>query len=81
MYYQLSFLWEKRAVLHHWAQAGKQHKGPGSPVETLSFAVSLGEVPCSSCKLNPTSDWSDLRNCVAGLRGTISTNSTAAGGF
>lgn len=56
----------------------RQHKGP---VGTLSFVASLGQVPCSLCELNPTSDWSDLRNCITALCGTISTNSTAAGGF
>ena len=56
----------------------RQHKGP---VGTLSFVASLGQVPCSLCELNPTSDWSDLRNCIIAPCGTISTNSTAAGGF
>lgn len=70
-------LWGERAVVHHWTQAGKQHTGP---LGTLSSAAQ-GQVPCSFCKLNPTSDYSHLRNCITALRGTISTNSTAAGGF
>ena len=57
-------VWEERAVLHHWTRAGKQHKGP---VQTLLLAVALGQVPCSLCKLNPTSHQSDLHNCITAL--------------
>lgn len=60
----------------HWKRAEKQFLG-----HSFLCVISLNHLPSSLWELNPTFDWSDLRNYITAVHGAISTNSAAAGGF